>query len=101
MSSTILELPVHGNRSLAGNASALSTWLAAAARRLGGRGTAPGAPAPRDRAREAEAVRALAHTYYATDRGFADDLYTAADRHERAHDDDEHGPATGLATADE
>jgi hypothetical protein len=75
MFSTILERPVHGNRSSAGNSSALRTWLTAAARRLAGRGTAPGAPAPRDRVREAEAVRALAHTYRATDRGFADDLY--------------------------
>ena len=91
MFSTTLEPPVHGNRSWAGNASALRTWIAAAARRLTEHLTAPGAPAPRDRAREAAAVRALAHTYRATDRGFAEDLYAAADRHERA-DDDEHGP---------
>ena len=84
MFSTILRPPVRGNRSPAGNASAPTTWLAAAARRLAGRGKAPGTPAPRDRAREAEAVRALAHTYRATDRGFADDLYAAAARHERA-----------------
>ena len=100
MFSTILESPVHGNRASAGNSSALRTWLAAAARRLAGRGTAPRAPAPRNRVREAEAVRALAHTYHATDRGFADDLYAAAERHERAADD-EHGPGTRLATADE
>ena len=99
MFSTILEPPVHGNRSSAGNSSALRTWLAAAARRLAGRATAPGAAAPRDRAREAEAVRALAHTYRTTDRGFADDLYAAAERHERA-DDDKHGLGTSLATAD-
>ena len=99
MFSTILELPVHGNGSSAGKAPALRTWLAAAARRLVERGAAPVTPAPRDLAREAEAVRALAHTYRATDRGLADDLYAAAARHECA-DDDEHGPGTGLTTAD-
>ena len=99
MSTTILESPVHGNRASAGNSSDLSTWLAAATRRLAGRGTTPVAAAPRDRAREAEAVRALAYTYSATDRGFADDLYAAAERHERVAD--EHGRGTSLATADE
>jgi hypothetical protein len=98
MFSTILEPPVHGNRSSAGKASAPRTWVAAAAQRLAGRGTTPVALAQRDRAREAEALRALAYTYRATDRGFADDLYTAAERHERAADD-EHGPGTRLATA--
>ena len=82
MFSTILEPPVHRNRSSAGNASALRTWLAAAARRLAGHAKAPMAPAARNRAREAEAVRTLAHTHRATDRGFADDLYAAAARHE-------------------
>jgi len=100
MSTTILEPPVHGIRSSAGNSSDLRTWLAAAARRLAGRGPAQEAAAPRDRVREAEAVRALAYTYSATDRGFADDLYAAAERHERAAND-EHGPGTSLATADE
>jgi hypothetical protein len=45
------------------------------------------APAPRDPEREAEAVRALAFTYRVTDRGFADELYAAAERHERANGD--------------
>jgi hypothetical protein len=87
MFSTTLESPVHGNRSSAGKASALRTWLAAA-RRLVERRAAPPVPAARDRAREAAAVRALAHTYRNTDRGFAADLYAAADRHERAGDDE-------------
>ena len=100
MFSTTLEPPVHGNRSSAGNATALRIWLAAAARRLVERRAAPVAPAPRDRAREAEEVRALAHTYRDTVPRFADDLYAAAERHERAADD-EHGPGTRLATADE
>jgi hypothetical protein len=40
---------------------------------------------PSDRAaREAGAVRMLAHRYRDTDRGFAADLYAAADRHEEA-----------------
>jgi hypothetical protein len=39
-------------------------------------------PAPRDRAREAASVRALADTYLKTDPGFAADLYAVADRHE-------------------
>ena len=33
-------------------------------------------------AREAEALRAYAHTFEKTDRGFASDLYAAANRHE-------------------
>ena len=33
-------------------------------------------------AREAEALRAYAHTFEKTDRGFAADLYAAANRHE-------------------
>lgn len=38
--------------------------------------------APRDHAAEAEAVRTLAGRYRATDPGFANDLYAAANRHE-------------------
>jgi hypothetical protein len=38
-----------------------------------------------DPAADAAEVRALAATYAQTDRGFADDLYAAAARHERAH----------------
>ena len=38
--------------------------------------------APRDHAAEAEAVRTLAERYRATDPGFANDLYAAANRHE-------------------
>ena len=93
MFSTPFEPPVHGNPALAGNASAPSTWLAAAVRRLVERAAAP-VPAPRDRAREAEEVRALASTYCDTDPRFADDLYAAAERHERA-DDDEHDAQAG------
>ncbi|MEO7337456.1 MAG: hypothetical protein ABIV63_12825 [Caldimonas sp.] len=36
------------------------------------------------RAGEAAAVRALASRYHSSDRGFAADLYAAADRHEEA-----------------
>jgi len=39
--------------------------------------------APNPAAREAEAVRELANRYRQTDRGFAADLYLAADRHEQ------------------
>jgi hypothetical protein len=39
-----------------------------------------------DAAREAAAVRELAHRYRRSDPGFASDLYAAADRHERAFD---------------
>jgi hypothetical protein len=35
-------------------------------------------------ARESASVRALAHRYRESDRGFAADLYAAADRHEGA-----------------
>lgn len=34
---------------------------------------------------EAESLRAYAHSFEKTDRGFAADLYAAADRHERLH----------------
>lgn len=34
---------------------------------------------------EAEALREFAHTYAKTDPSFAEDLYAAADRHERQH----------------
>ena len=34
---------------------------------------------------EAESLRAYARSLEKTDRGFASDLYAAADRHERAH----------------
>ena len=82
MVSTPLESPFHANRPSAGNASTLRTWLAAAALRLAGRGAAPQATAAHDRAHEAAAVRALAHSYRHTDRGFSADLYAAAARHE-------------------
>ena len=36
-------------------------------------------------AREAQAVRDLAHSYTKTDPGFAADLYAAAERHERVN----------------
>lgn len=34
---------------------------------------------------EAESLRAYARSFEQTDRGFASDLYAAADRHERSH----------------
>lgn len=40
------------------------------------------AAVPVSRKAEAEALRAIAWKYDASDRGFADDLYAAADRHE-------------------
>ncbi len=58
------------------------TWLAAMTRWLALRATAAAAPA--DRAREAEEVRAMAFALRDTDPRFADDLFAAADRHERA-----------------
>jgi hypothetical protein len=39
--------------------------------------------APRSRKAEADAVRDWASTFARTDRSFADDLFAAADRHER------------------
>jgi hypothetical protein len=71
------------------------------ARRLVHRGhrAAPLTPAPRNRDREAETVRAMAYTYRVTDRRFADELYAAAERHERAADIG-HGLETRRATAD-
>jgi hypothetical protein len=93
---------VHGSRSSAGRASALRTWLEWAARRLVDRNgvAAPVTLGPRNRDREAEAVRAVAYTYRVTDRRFADELYAAAERHERAADDG-HGPESRPATANE
>ena len=40
--------------------------------------------APRSRQAEADAVREWAWTFARTDRSFSDDLFAAADRHERA-----------------
>jgi hypothetical protein len=85
MFKTPSDLPARGDRPWAGSAPTPKSWLAAAARRLSRRPPAPVAPAPRDPEREAEAVRALAFTYRVTDRGFADELYAAAERHERAN----------------
>jgi hypothetical protein len=82
MFNTTLDRPAHGSGSSGANASTLNTWLAAA-RRLAGRDKVPVA---RDRAREAEALRELAYTYRDRDRGFADDLYAAASRHENTAD---------------
>ena len=80
--------PIDGNRHSAGRTSTPRSWIESAARRLVNRGrrAAPTSPAPRNRDREAEAVRAMAYTYRVTDRRFADELYAAAERHERAAD---------------
>ena len=64
-------------------ASSPRTWLEAALRGLKWLPAAPARPAPRDRAGEAAAVRALADSYLRTDPRFAADLYAAADRHEQ------------------
>ena len=92
--------PIDGNRLSAGSASTLRSWIESAARRLVNRGhrAAPVTPAPRNCDREAEAVRAMAYTYRVTDRRFADELYAAAERHERAADVG-HGLETRPATA--
>ena len=63
------------------------TWLGAALRGLTKLPAAPTRPAPRDRAREAASVRALADSYMRTDPRFAADLYAAADRHEEIDGD--------------
>ena len=60
------------------------SWLAASLHRLGWGPSARAAAKPRDPAREAAEVRALADSVRRTDRGFAADLYAAADRHEAA-----------------
>lgn len=52
-------------------------WLGATAR-----------PQPREAGSDVLAVRALADHYRRIDPGFAADLYAAADRHERDHDDE-------------
>jgi hypothetical protein len=65
------------------NRSPLRTLLSALPRLPRLTRVAPAAAAQRDLARDVAAVRALAHTYRKTDRGFAADLYAAADRHER------------------
>jgi hypothetical protein len=44
---------------------------------------APAVPSSTTRAEEAEAVREMASQIQATDPAYADDLYAAADRHER------------------
>lgn len=61
--------------------SPLGAWFLAAWHRL--TATPPKTPPARDRAREAAEVRAWATQVRATDPSFADDLYAAADRHER------------------
>ncbi|HEY2925319.1 hypothetical protein [Piscinibacter sp.] len=63
------------------------TWFGAALRGLKWLPAAPARPAPRDRAREAASVRALANSYLRTDPRFAADLYAAADRHEEIDGD--------------
>jgi len=70
-------------RLAAPTAFAPRTWLGVAFQRLKWHAAATARPAPRDRAREAASVRALANTYMKTDPGFAADLYAAADRHEQ------------------
>lgn len=56
--------------------------LVGALRFLFARPSATARSAERTRADEAEAVRRLAAQYQATDPGFAEDLYAAANRHE-------------------
>ncbi len=45
-------------------------------------------PQPRQAEADVLAVRAMADHYRRIDPGFAADLYAAADRHEREHDDE-------------
>jgi len=61
--------------------SPLGRWLRAA--RLHLVSIPAEAPTPRDRTREAEKLRTWATTVRQTDPRFADDLFAAADRHER------------------
>ena len=64
-------------------ANALSRVLSFALRLL--TGWKPSAPAAAlSRKAEADAVREWAWTFARTDRSFSDDLFAAADRHERA-----------------
>jgi hypothetical protein len=61
--------------------SPMGRWLKAA---FPHRNAAPAqAHTPRDRTREAEKLRTWATTVRQTDPRFADDLFAAADRHER------------------
>ncbi|MDM0107689.1 hypothetical protein QTH97_22260 [Variovorax sp. J22R24] len=46
--------------------------------------SASASPAARTRAQEADDLRAMADRFVRSDPGFADDLYAAATRHERA-----------------
>jgi hypothetical protein len=64
--------------------SPLEKWFTAALRSLNSRREAAKAEAPRNWAQEAAALRAVADRYADTERGFAADLYAAADRHEQA-----------------
>ena len=63
--------------------SPLGAWLAQALRRLVRRRRPSMPEAGGDRVREAAAVRDYAMSVRNTDRRFADDLFAAADRHER------------------
>lgn len=63
--------------------SPLGAWLAQAVRRMVRRRRPPMPAASGDRVREAAALRDYAMTVRDSDRRFADDLFAAADRHER------------------
>ena len=68
------------NVAMHGGPSPIGIWLTAALKRLMAPSVKPAAP--RDRIREAAEVRAWAETVRRTDPRFADDLFSAADRHE-------------------
>ena len=68
------------NVAMNGGPSPIGVWLMAAVKRLMAPSAKP--PAPRNRVREAAEVRAWAETVRRTDPRFADDLFSAADRHE-------------------
>jgi len=87
MSSTTIHFPSGRGAYAPTGLAALRALLAKAFRQKPTPRVQAARPTAREVLREAAAVRALAQTYALTDRGFAADLFAAADRHERLYAD--------------
>jgi hypothetical protein len=94
-----LDQPAQSQRRTSGFASTPRVWLAAARKRFSQRPAQQLTPAPRDPEREADAVRSLAYAYLGKDPRFAQELFAAAERHERA-DHNKRDPKIGQAPSD-
>ena len=94
-----LDQPAQSQRRTSGFASTPRVWLAAARRRFSQRPAQQLTPAPRDPEREADAVRSLAYAYLGKDPRFAQELFAAAERHERA-DHNKRDAKIGQAPSD-